>query len=633
MKRFVYVFLLSLLFCGTTSGQNTRPIGVNISDIGPWASQFMFVNVMKGASSWMAQPPDFSEFEVTDVGGVPVVIPLTANGYPAHSPFVVNTDTLIPHLMMCANQPAPWYYPSGDYTLIFEGMGTVLVQWDVVGGGLTFTAPNTAHTVPVIATDAGLDIAILSSDTSDPIRNIRLILPGHEMTYEAQPFLPEFIDLLAPFSAMRFMKPGAQEENAMAHWAERTPVGYYHYHSDNEGEVRDALPYELQVRLCNETDKDPWINVPVAATNGFIDSLAYLLRDSLDTARTIHIEYGNETWNDGYPFMHNYVDSMGLDMGLDSDPFLAGQDFHVLRSLQIFERFEAIFAGQESRLYGLIATIANPAVGKSLIDALNDTSVNPTGKLPHAISFAPYIGSEVILNLEASGDTCLVDEQDLLDSLALGIPIWMDEMGSMYQFWADSLGVDLVAYEGGQYLSSNYGLSPADGCSELNFSQANRDPRIKDIYCQYYDYWYDTLGGDLLMTFTLCEAYSPYGATGLVESVFQDPDTVPKYQAHFDCFQDTGLITQLPFSEKKKDLGMQVYPNPTTSWVNIHLASSSSTVQLYLSDLQGRRLQQLHGIASHEPVQLDLSSFPAGVYFLSLWDGAERVEVQKVVKY
>ena len=122
IKLFVVTVGLSLSVILMTA-QTTRPIGVNLSDIGPWSSQLMFVDAMKQSSSWMAQHTDFSDFAVDSVNGVAVQIPLRDDGYPTHAPFAVNGDTLQPHVMMLADQPAPWYYPSGDYTFQFSGTG------------------------------------------------------------------------------------------------------------------------------------------------------------------------------------------------------------------------------------------------------------------------------------------------------------------------------------------------------------------------------------------------------------------------------------------------------------------------------------------------------------------------------
>ena len=86
------------------------------------------------------------------------------------------------------------------------------------------TVPDSVYVIPVVATGNGIDIVIMESDTNDPVHDIRFVMPGFEPTYETDPFHPNFIDLLEPFSCLRFMKPLGVEENSITDWADRTPA-------------------------------------------------------------------------------------------------------------------------------------------------------------------------------------------------------------------------------------------------------------------------------------------------------------------------------------------------------------------------------------------------------------------------
>ncbi len=128
--------LFSLLcFSVLLYGQSPRNVGVNLAEISPYASQIMFKDVMKQCSDWYACDTNFTQFHYYDVGGTPVNIPVDSNGYPEYAPFEINGQLLVPHVTMLNNQPDPFYYPSGNYTLIFEGVGRVRVHWDDVQGG------------------------------------------------------------------------------------------------------------------------------------------------------------------------------------------------------------------------------------------------------------------------------------------------------------------------------------------------------------------------------------------------------------------------------------------------------------------------------------------------------------------
>lgn len=63
-----------------------------------------------------------------------------------------------------------------------------------------------------------------------------------------------------------------------------------------------------------------------------------------------------------------------------------------------------------------------------------------------------------------------------------------------------------------------------------------------------------------------------------------------------------------------------LYPVPTTGIVNLSYLSNSQQVKLILSDLNGRNLYKEKLKANHDKntIQLDLTNFPSGVYFLSI---------------
>lgn len=74
------------------------------------------------------------------------------------------------------------------------------------------------------------------------------------------------------------------------------------------------------------------------------------------------------------------------------------------------------------------------------------------------------------------------------------------------------------------------------------------------------------------------------------------------------------------------------YPNPAGEYVNIFLSENMTEGQntLALWDLHGRRLQEV--LMENANVQLDLSSLPAGVYFISLAQNGHIVERKELIK-
>jgi hypothetical protein len=79
-------------------------------------------------------------------------------------------------------------------------------------------------------------------------------------------------------------------------------------------------------------------------------------------------------------------------------------------------------------------------------------------------------------------------------------------------------------------------------------------------------------------------------------------------------------------------LGLSVYPNPSKGDVVLTLYSEVSDIMLSLSDVTGKvimekALTNTQGMMSH---RLDLSAFPAGVYYIRL-QGEEHSKAVKLV--
>ena len=88
--------------------------------------------------------------------------------------------------------------------------------------------------------------------------------------------------------------------------------------------------------------------------------------------------------------------------------------------------------------------------------------------------------------------------------------------------------LDLIAYEGGQHLVGSQGLENDETLTWL-FHQANRDPRIEDLYLKDLNSW-KRAGGKLFVTFSSMGEYNKWGSWGLLEHPMQDSGTVPKYR-------------------------------------------------------------------------------------------------------
>jgi hypothetical protein len=178
-------------------------------------------------------------------------------------------------------------YPAGRYVCLYEGTGEL---------GFSLDAKVAARSPGRIELDgrpsrSGILMKILRSEKGDHVRNVRVIMPGHDATYAARPFNPLFLRRLEPFRVIRFMDWQRTNNSVFAHWDQRTKPSTY----TQTGPQGVAI--EHMVDLCNTLGADPWFCMPHAADRDCEDSFARLVKGSLGPERKVYLEYSNEVWN------------------------------------------------------------------------------------------------------------------------------------------------------------------------------------------------------------------------------------------------------------------------------------------------------------------------------------------------
>lgn len=612
-KKMKKLLLTALLAINISSiGQEAeRPIGVNLPTLSYASTTFMMADLKKQSSGWFIQDTDEENWNLTSIN-----MPSQPNGYPLEVPFEVDGQTYQPHCILISAQNAPFYYPAGNYTVVIEGQGTVQFEWDTEA---IFEGPGT-YNLPVIApSDAGMHLKILSSDPTDPIRNIAVYFPEHG---PEDTFNRDFLNLISPFEAIRFIKATSTEENPIVDWEDRTLIDHHTYQTDYDDTlvVLPGTPWEHVIALCNDTQKDAWINIPYLASDAYVEELATLFFENLDPELSLYLEYSNETWNFNYGHTHEHVNNTGMALGFSDEPYVAGVEYTTYRSLQIFEIFEDVYgASMETRVEKVLASAPWNYPAQITVNALSDPTVNPNGTMPDALSMAPYIGGEVIQLPEGYTDLCHLTTADIIDSLEINMDFWMHDMVDTYRHLADSLGIEMYSYEGGQHLAEAGFWPTEDPCAEELIISANRHPDMESIYCEYYDYWYDTLRGDLHMTFMLAGGYSEFGAFGLLESQWQTPSTSPKWNAHVNCEL---FLSNPEYELETIDYGL--YPNPTTGRLYTSTAlNPAANVEIYT--ITGQPVSFIR-----ESQMLEILNPQPGYYFIVITQNDQQF-VEKVI--
>lgn len=498
----------------TNLAQPTLPpmIGINLSGIADWSTQWCFVDVFKTSRDWVSQ----QEGAEWGKGGP---IKLTADGWVASLAPGQTVETV---MMINTNR-----YPSGQYTLLYEGEGKLGFGLD--NAKIVSQTPG-RMVVDVKPSNDGVFLQIRETNPNNPIRNIRFIMPGFEQTYQTQPFHPLFLERIARFRALRFMDWMSTNNSPIVNWAERSTLTSPRYAGDR------GVPLEVMIQLANTLKIDPWFTIPVKASDDYVRQFATLVRDRLDPSLKAHIEYSNELWNTMFT-QQQYVGQQGLARKLDTNDYTASIRYASERSVEIFKIVEQVFGASTSKrvVRVLAGQAANTWTGEEMLgwkDAYKHTD---------AYAIAPYFYGA---NLDSNGDSDLNDatrvdailrmsEDQIIDNLLQGMETKIKPLLETNRKVTKQYGVALYAYEGGPHLTAYQ--FPADKSDRLTdlYARVNRHPRMREVYRAYLAQWKQS-GGALFNQFVDVAQPSKWGFWGAMEYQNQDLNQAPKYQGLID---------------------------------------------------------------------------------------------------
>jgi hypothetical protein len=228
----------------------------------------------------------------------------------------------------------------------------------------------------------------------------------------------------------------------------------------------------------------------------------------------LYLEYSNETWNGGFS-QCGYCRTEGQALSLRSDATQAGYAFHGWAATRMFAAAEMVFGAHSSRTVNVIAgwtaNVGVVGIGSAFV---NDTLYNPWGVRVDAVAIAPYMGA-------GASD---------LAGVAADIPNKASEAANHRNF-ANARGVLLLAYEGGQHLTTN----AATVC---------RQSGMYNVYTEYLD----SMGKyiDVLSHYNHVGDWGSGGAWGSMEYTGQPISQAHKYRALVDWAAAHPVATARP---------------------------------------------------------------------------------------
>ncbi len=265
--------------------------------------------------------------------------------------------------------------PSGTYTLIYDGTGTVQLSGPIANVSNLSNNQGFTFDLNLIESDNpesnALNVVIRDITPGNYVRNIRIIMPGgscQDSSNRFNPFIrvtsqtdcpantsyvsfvdrltnsrnsiifnPDYVSFLKDFKVIRMMNfmeasPGrvfCSDNNGIIDvdcvkaptlWDDRATMNDAAWGgSSRTSHLRHkGVPVEVLVELANQTGADPWFNMPHSVDDNFVSKFAETVFNTLHADRKIYIEYSNEIWNSGFLGFH-YMETKGLEEGLGNN--------------------------------------------------------------------------------------------------------------------------------------------------------------------------------------------------------------------------------------------------------------------------------------------------------------------------
>ena len=603
MKTFSYLIIGSLFAANFAHAQSAHaPVGLNLAGVVDWSTQLVFVDVFKQAREWIPQRVSGGAWDT----GEP--LNLTSAGWIASLAPGQAAGTLM-------TRDLAGHYPAGQYICLYEGEGQIDFGFDAA-----VTSRQTGRIVlNVTPGNGGIYLKITATNAANPIRNIRVIMPGFESTYHSQPFHPTFLEKIKRFKVLRFMDWGNTNNSPIVKWEQRATPSYV-----SQGHAR-GVALEYMIQLANTLGIDPWFCIPHQVEDDYVRQFAALVKNSLAPNLKAYIEYSNEVWN-GQFAQAGYAQARGLALGLSANAYEAQLRFYSQRAVEIFKICEEVFQDRARFVRVLAAQSANAWSGTTVMDWKN--AILPAAALAIAPYFGGYLGAP---QMQARTQSLSVNQ--ILDSCAVDIVRTMAQALENKRN-AETRGLQLMAYEAGQHLVGFNGVENNQTLTDL-FQAANRNARMKQLYLDYLQRW-DSMGGGVIAMFSSIGLYSKWGSWGLLEWQDQTTTAAPKYDAVLEFIASTTAVARGENFAPTSFTLAQNYPNPV-------LLNQSATIQynvpraqvvrLKLYDVLGNELKTvLHETQTPGSyrVRFDSAGLPAGVYFYKMEIGSER-QVRKLV--
>lgn len=500
-------------------------IGINLSPVNYWSTEYPFIDRMKTAGAWNVQ------------GGSLSSVTFDNNGYPTSIP--AGTASV---WTMVALDPAS-AGTNKTYVLSYTGTATFRIP----GATIVSTKPGEI-TFTVTGNTPMQNVLITSIDGKDPLTDMHIVRQDQMSLFkQGNIFNPAFLDKVSQFGTLRFMDWEMTNTSTVTSWSQRTTVSDYSWATTSS---TTGVPIEVMVALANQTHTSMWLTIPTQADDNYARQMLTYVRDNLDPTLKVNVEYSNEVWNWGFS-QSRYAMAMANKLwGVDANgdgvidpnnpaevPQGGWQQYYGYRAAQIAAIANDVFgANGADRLQNVLATqTAYLGLENYALIGVARAGVGSVSSLFGNYAVTTYFGSElsgqnaadraVILGWAKSGSAGM---DAAFDELANGGKLtgW-GSLPSVMAQWAyqaniaRKYGLNLVAYEGGvDFNAANFSAADQPVIMDF-FARLSADPRMTAIYDKMIDA-FSAAGGTLLNAYTDAQSDRTGGLFGTLKSIYDN---------------------------------------------------------------------------------------------------------------
>jgi hypothetical protein len=555
-------------------------VGLNLASWEYFSPDFPLVDQFKRSSGWLTQCDAGTDARCRGFSGEASAwdtqeqakLLLDAQGWPRRLPAADDTQTRFRSVAVLLFNGNGRSHPAGKYVVTYDGKG--VLAHDLIGRKIERESRPGRDVVEVSnQIEGGWRIAIKATDPADPLRNIRVFPPGGScqrkleryaqtaadcdaktdggfLPFERYPadrhWHPRFVQDLKGFRVLRFMDWGRTNNSALAQWNERPQLDSAVWTSET------GVPVEAMLELSRAAGADPWLNLPMRASDDYVKGFARLLREQLPAGRVAIVEYANEPWNQAFPvarwMQQRAAAQWPAAAGKSGGDLALAINWYAWRSARICQMVKAEWGTQPAPVRCVLnGQAANPDLVRQMLACPQAASElgAPCARRVDALAVAPYFGGylgaaamrpvidgwakdpdgglarlfEELLAEDVRGTPVRAPLQGRADAAPAGALAQSSGWMRAAKAQADAFGLPLWAYEGGQHLTMPPDLDDAPWLSLI--VAANRDPRMGRAYERHLADW-RAAGGQLFVWFNHMAVPSKWGAWGLKESQFSD---------------------------------------------------------------------------------------------------------------